>query len=53
MQEHIHTGFASVVFAGISAILVIQTIRLTSAWLVASGKGESAGKVLGALVHFG
>ena len=53
MQEHIHTGFASVVFAGVSAIIVIQSLRLASAWLISSGKGERAGTVIGSLVHFG
>ena len=53
MQEHIHTGFASVVFAGVSAIIVIQTLRLSAAWMISSGKLPGAGKVIGGLVHFG
>lgn len=53
MQEHIHTGFGSVVFAGVSAILVIQILRLSSAWLVQTNNGQTAGRVIGALVHFG
>lgn len=54
MQEHIHTGFGSVVFAGVSAIIVIQALRLTSAWLIARGGGlEGAGRVIAGVVHFG
>jgi hypothetical protein len=52
MQEHVHTGFAHVVFAGVSAILVFNAVRLFSAWLVSTGRGEPAGKVIGALVTF-
>lgn len=54
MQEHIHTGFGSVVFAGVSAIIVIQVLRLSSAWMISKGGGlESIGRVVGGTVHFG
>ncbi len=52
MQEHIHTGFGAVVFAGVSAIIVIQVVRLGSAWMIHSHKLEGAGRVLGGLVTF-
>lgn len=52
MQEHLHTGFPHVVFAGVSAILVIQALRLFSGWLVTTQRGEGAGRVIGSLVNF-
>lgn len=52
MQEHVHTGFVNVLFAGISAIVVIQVIRLLAAQLVANPATEGAGKTIGALVTF-
>ena len=56
MQEHMHTGFAAFLFAGISAVVFIQLTRLAAAQLVKPGSpafAESTGKVLGSLVHFG
>lgn len=48
MQDHIHTGVANVVFAGLSAIIVIHVLRMIAASLAANGSTASAGKVLGA-----
>ena len=53
LQEHIHTGFLAFMFAGLSAIAMIQLVRLGSAELVKRQALEPAGKVLGSLVHFG
>lgn len=53
MQEHIHTGFVAFLFAGLSAIVLIQLIRIGSAYMVQNDRLEPAGKVLGSLVHFG
>jgi hypothetical protein len=53
MQEHVHTGVVSFLFAGISAVVFIQLARLVSAKLVNQGGIlESAGTSLGALVNF-
>lgn len=52
MQEHLHTGFPHVVFAGVSAILVIQVLRLVSSKLVTTQRGEPIGRVIGSLVTF-
>lgn len=53
MQEHVHTGVISFLFAGISALIFFQMIRLASAKMVeAGGSWESAGRTLGALVEF-
>lgn len=52
MQEHVHTGIVSFLFAGISAVLFIQMVRLFSAKLIDTGH-EGAGSTLGSLVHFG
>jgi hypothetical protein len=52
MQDHLHTGFISFLFAGISAVVFMQAARLMSAKLVDNPKTASAGKALGALVTF-
>lgn len=52
MQEHVHTGVISFLFAGISAVIFIQLTRMVAAKLVDTGH-EGAGSSLGALVHFG
>lgn len=52
MQEHVHTGFVSFVFAGVSAVIFIQMMRLVAAELVKNPSTEGAGKVIGGLVHF-
>ena len=54
MQEHVHTGVISFLFAGLSAVVFIQLLRLATAKMVAQGGSmESAGKTIGALVQFG
>lgn len=54
MQEHVHTGVVSFVFAGISAVVFIQLLRLVAAKMVEQGGAmEGAGKTVGALVNFG
>lgn len=53
MQEHIHTGFAAFMFAGISAIVMFNVVKLLSAQMVLHPTTEGAGKVIGSLVHTG
>ena len=53
MQEHVHTGFVSFLFAGVSAVIFIQAMRLIAGKMVDSPRTEGAGKVLGGLVNFG
>lgn len=50
--EHVHTGVVSFVFAGVSAIIIIQLVRLLSAKMIDTGH-DRAGATLGALVNFG
>lgn len=52
MRDHVHTGPISVLFAGLSAILIINLARYGSAWLIDHGY-ERVGRATGALVHFG
>lgn len=53
MQEHVHTGVVSFLFAGISAVIFFQLLRLSSAKMIEQGGAlESAGRTLGALVEF-
>lgn len=48
MRDHVHTGVANVVFAGLSAIVVIHVLRIAAAQLAANNATASAGKILGA-----
>jgi hypothetical protein len=50
--EHVHTGVVSFLFAGISAVIFIQLVRLVSAKMIDAGH-DRAGSTLGALVNFG
>lgn len=50
--EHVHTGVVAFLFAGISAVIFIQLVRLASAQLVNAGH-DRAGATIGALVQFG
>jgi len=52
MQDHLHTGFISFLFAGVSAVVFIQLMRLASAKLVDNPATETVGKTLGAVVTF-
>ena len=52
MNDHIHTGFPAFVFAGLSAVVMINVLRLVAAQMVLRPGMESAGKVLGSLVNF-
>lgn len=51
-REHVHTGIIAVLFAGVSAILVIQLTRFVAAKLIDAGY-DGAGSTLGAVVNFG
>lgn len=53
MQEHVHTGFVSFMFAGISAVIFIQAMRMIAGKMIESPRLEPAGKVVGGLVNFG
>lgn len=52
MQEHIHTGFSAFLFAGISAIILLNVTRWGAAHLVNNPSTEGLGKVIGSLVSF-
>ena len=50
--EHVHTGVVAFLFAGISAVIFIQLVRLVAAKAVDAGH-DRAGATIGALVNFG
>ena len=52
MEDHLHTGFVSFLFAGVSAVVFIQLMRLASAKLVDNPNTATIGKTLGAVVTF-
>lgn len=54
MNGHWHVSVDNVIVYGVSAIIVINLVRLlASAMVAAGGNWETPGKVLGGLVHFG
>lgn len=48
MREHVHTGPAAFVFAGLSAIVLIHVLRIVAAQLAERPGTEGAGKALAA-----
>lgn len=52
MQDHLHTGFIQFLFAGVSAVVFIQLMRLASAKLVDNPATANVGKTIGAVVTF-
>lgn len=51
--QHVHTGLVAFLFAGVSAVVFIQLVRLGSAKLLDYPATAGLGRVTGALVHFG
>lgn len=54
MKQHVHSDLIAVLFAGVSAIVVINVTRAGAAYL--SSKGGTlaqVGDTIGALVHWG
>lgn len=52
MQEHVHTGFVNVVFAGLSALLIFNLLRYAAIELDSHQKGQWLSKVIGASLNF-
>jgi hypothetical protein len=52
MQPHFHSGLVAVLFAGVSAIVVMNLVRFAAAKLVQNDSTETIGKTVGALVTF-
>lgn len=48
MREHVHTGPAAFLFAGLSAIVLIHVLRIVAGQLSDRPGTEGAGKVLAA-----
>lgn len=48
MREHVHTGPAAFLFAGLSAIVLIHVLRIVAAQLAERPGTEGAGKALAA-----
>lgn len=52
MQGHTHTGFFAFLFAGVSAIVLINLIRFAAAAMLEHDGTKTLGKTVGALVTF-
>ncbi len=50
MREHVHSGFYTFVFAGVSAIVFINLWRIAATKLAENDSTESIGRVMGGLV---
>lgn len=54
MKDHVHSDVVAVLFAGISAIVVINVTRAGAAYLSSKGGfAAKCGDTIGALVHWG
>lgn len=53
MQQHLHTGPIAVLFAGVSAIVVINLVRLAAIWLDDVPGFERVSRAMAGLVTFG
>lgn len=53
MHQHTHTGPISFVYVTVAAIVGLNIIRIVAAKLTENPSTETAGRALGALVHFG
>lgn len=53
MQEHLHTGPLAFLFAGVSAVVFINLMRLAAIWLDDLPGFERVSRVIGGLVTFG
>lgn len=53
MHQHTHTGVIQFVSVTVMAVVGINLWRLGAAWLAQRDQTATAGKALGALVHFG
>lgn len=51
MSEHVHTGPVAFLFAGISALILFNLVKLAAVEFVKRPATESVGRVLGSLVH--
>lgn len=52
MQAHVHTGFVSFLFAGLSAVVFIQLMRLAAAKAVQHDSTRAVGEMVASLVSF-
>lgn len=53
MQEHVHTGFYSFVFAGLSAVVMFNLLRYLAIHLDDYEGTRGLAKVIGATITFG
>lgn len=53
MQEHLHTGPLAFLFAGVSAVVFINLMRLAAIWLDDMPGFDRVSRVIGSLVSFG
>jgi hypothetical protein len=53
MHQHTHSGLLAFAYVTVAAIVGLNLVRLSAAWLAKNPKSEPIGNALGALVHFG
>lgn len=53
MHQHTHTGVIAFAYVTVAAIVGLNLVRLAAAKLTENPSTATAGKALGALVHFG
>lgn len=53
MREHVHTGPFSFLFAGISAWIFLNLLRILAIWAADKPQLEWVSKVIGGSINFG
>jgi hypothetical protein len=53
MREHVHWGFFNVIFAGASALVVFNVLRLVAVWAEDKPQLEWLSHTLGGALNFG
>lgn len=52
MREHVHTGPFAFLFAGVSALVFFNILRLVAIWLADKPQGEAIAKMIGGAINF-
>lgn len=52
MTEHLHSGIYTFMFAGVSAVVFMNLLRIFAIWLADKPQGEWLAKAIGGVINF-
>lgn len=52
MTEHLHTGMAAFAFAGVSAVVFMNLLRIFAIWLADKPQFEWLARAIGGVINF-